>query len=319
MALFKSNPEKTLQRDIDAAKSNRDRLTAKLAETEGVIAERRRAAKALALSGANDPELDKAELAIRSAQDRAANYSDALAEVSQDLAALEQTQIENSDRKLRTETASEIAAMATNLENAAAKFDTAVAALSDVAGRAALFIPDALGLEAFAVSSRQQVPPAVELVAAVMRNHAAAVLSGSAAATLRKAEPVTAPPPKIPLTRVFLLRHVAWTDVDGNLQNSPAFFDRDLPPELAERAINMGAATILSDPRRRELNGTRPLREPPLASCVRLDADASAANEQTSQPEARIMHSVVDATFERIDRGGPYLLKTSAPNTPEAA
>ena len=37
MAIFKSSPEKTIQRDIDTATANRDRLSAKLAECEQAI------------------------------------------------------------------------------------------------------------------------------------------------------------------------------------------------------------------------------------------------------------------------------------------
>jgi hypothetical protein len=70
MAFLKSNPEKTLQRDIDAAQANRDRLSAKLVECETAIVERRGAARALARDGADDSALEKAEAAIRSAQDR---------------------------------------------------------------------------------------------------------------------------------------------------------------------------------------------------------------------------------------------------------
>src|SRR3981081_679289 len=105
MAIFKANPEKALQRDIDAAKANHDRLAAKLAECETAIVERRSTAQALARDGAEDGVLDKAETAVRSAQDRAATIAGAIADVDRQLTVLERTKAENADRKLRSETA----------------------------------------------------------------------------------------------------------------------------------------------------------------------------------------------------------------------
>jgi hypothetical protein len=67
MALFKSsNPEKTVQRDIDAATTNRERISGKLAEAEQAIARHAAAAKQAALTG-DDAELDRAEASLRAA------------------------------------------------------------------------------------------------------------------------------------------------------------------------------------------------------------------------------------------------------------
>jgi septal ring factor EnvC (AmiA/AmiB activator) len=72
MALFKSsNPEKAVQRDIDAATANRERLSPKLAEAEQAVARHAAAAKQAALTG-DDAELDRAEASQRAAQDRSA-------------------------------------------------------------------------------------------------------------------------------------------------------------------------------------------------------------------------------------------------------
>src|SRR5246127_1211147 len=100
MALFKlSNPEKTVQRDIDGAIANRERLSAKLAESEQAIARHAEAAKQSALNG-DDDELDRAEASLRAAQDRSATLRAALADVEQRLEALKRTNAEIADRKL---------------------------------------------------------------------------------------------------------------------------------------------------------------------------------------------------------------------------
>ena len=57
MAIFKSNPEKTLQRDIDAAVATHERLLAKLFQAEEAVTCHTAAAKQSALKG-DDGELD---------------------------------------------------------------------------------------------------------------------------------------------------------------------------------------------------------------------------------------------------------------------
>jgi hypothetical protein len=312
MALFKPNPEKTLQRDIDAAKANQDRLSAKLAETEAAIIERRSAAQALARDGADDSMLEKAEAAIRGAQDRAATIAGALADVVQQLAILEQTKLETADRKLRSETAAEVAAMALDLEQAAASFDIAVAALSDVAGRAAMFILDAKGLEAFAASSRQQVPPAVELVATFMRNHAAAVLRGEGPATLRKPEAVVAASAPKPVTvRLFAMRAVKWTDAAGMQRFIGKYNDVDLPERAAAFALKNNICVVLTDPRRKQLHGLSP-GHPEHHWCTDLD-DAEATVADMPAPAAEL-EPIKHSAFTAVNRGAPYIVKTPAGN-----
>jgi hypothetical protein len=70
MGMFKSsNPERAVQRDIDAATVNRERLSARLAESEQAVARHADAAKQAALTG-DDAELDRAEISLRAAQVR---------------------------------------------------------------------------------------------------------------------------------------------------------------------------------------------------------------------------------------------------------
>jgi hypothetical protein len=319
MALFSKSPEKTIQRDIDAAKTNRDRLSAKLAESETAIIERRSAAQALARDGADDAMLEKAEAAIRSAQDRAATIAGAIADVVQQLAALEQIKAETADRKLRSETAAEVATMATGLENAAKKFDVAVAELAEIAGRAAKFCPDAVGLEAFASSSRVQVPPATELVVTVMLNYAAAVLRGEGRATLPKPEAAVMPaaaPPKPVTVRLFAMKPVRWKDEAGLQRFVGKFNDVDLPGTAAAFALKKGICVELADPKRKQLHGLAP-GHPEPNWCVDLDDETETAlAEEKSRHEEQhvVLHSSVDPTFQILDRGKPFIVRTPAGN-----
>jgi hypothetical protein len=135
MALFKNNPEKTVQRDISAGAANRERLSTQLADTEQAIARHTAAAKQAALTS-NEAELDRAEVSLRAAQDRSKTLKAALADVEQELEALERTKAEIADRKPRAETAAEVELVVRKMAEAGAEFDALAARLSEYTRRA---------------------------------------------------------------------------------------------------------------------------------------------------------------------------------------
>jgi chromosome segregation ATPase len=183
MAIFKSTPEKTIQRDIDAATANRDRLSTKLAECDQAIARHATAAKESALSG-DDAGLDAAEASLRAAQDRAATLKTALTEMNQRLADLERAKEDAADKKLRAETAAEIDRLIGKLTEIGAEFNNTAVRLSEHTIRAVPVVYEALGLDRFIATCRAEVPAALELVAKLLRAHADAVIAGTASATL---------------------------------------------------------------------------------------------------------------------------------------
>jgi hypothetical protein len=189
MTIFKTSPEKALQRDIDAATANRIKLSARLAASDASVIEATTAAQQLAIIGADDRQLEAAESKARALRDRAITLRSAIEKNETDLAALERGRADLADKKLRQETATEIAALAVDLEEIAKVLDPILERMADVAGRATpykLFVEQAL--ISFAVSSRTQIPDATALLASVLRTHAAAVLGGS------KAVPKPVPP-----------------------------------------------------------------------------------------------------------------------------
>jgi len=184
MGIFKSsNPEKAVQRDIDAATKNRERLAAQLVEFELAVARDETAAKQAALTG-NDAELNRAETSLRAAQDRTKSLNAALADVDQELSALERTKAEMDDRKLRAETAAEIELLVRRLTEVGAEFNTTAEQLSEHTGKAVPVVYEALGLDKFLKTCLAQVPEALELVSKLLRVHADAVIAGTAPAAL---------------------------------------------------------------------------------------------------------------------------------------
>ncbi|MFK4525734.1 chromosome segregation ATPase [Bradyrhizobium japonicum] len=194
MGIFKPTPEKTIQRDIDAATANRDRLSAKLAECEQAIGRHATAAKDSALSG-DDAGLDAAEGSLRAAQDRAATLQTALTEMNQQLADLERAKEEAADKKLRAETATEIDRLIGKLTEVGAEFNETAARLSAHTTRAIPIVYEALGLDKFMATCQAEVPAALELVATLLRAHADAVIAGTAPATLPRGDEQHVPAP----------------------------------------------------------------------------------------------------------------------------
>jgi hypothetical protein len=303
MALFKSNPEKTLVRDIAAATAARDAITARLADAEGAVAELRMKAERLALDGAADDVLDAAEAKTRTFADRMVTLRAALTQGEAHLADLERERADQADKKLRAETAAEIAELATGLEEVAKEFDSVVTRMAEITRRASAVTFEANGLLNYAAASRMQIPDAVALVAALLRGHAACVLDGSAPATLC-APDVAAPlleEPK-PLTQVFSLNAIQFTDHHGALRRVGKWHDVELPQEAAERALRLGICVPMSDPRRKKLVGQSP-GHPEPHWCKNLDAEPEpAAVAEPGQPEP-------ETIFERVDRGPGFRLQ----------
>ncbi|MFK4581083.1 hypothetical protein [Bradyrhizobium ottawaense] len=191
MRIFKSTPEKTVQRDIEAATANRERVSARLAECDQAIARHASAAKGCALSG-DDAGLDAAQTSLRAAQDRAVALRSALSEIDQQIANLEQAKAEMADRKLRSETAAEIELLARKLGEIGVEFNGIAERLSEQTHRAVPIVFEALGINNFAKVCLTELPQAVELVSTMLRAHADAVLAGSAPAKLPLPEQASA-------------------------------------------------------------------------------------------------------------------------------
>ena len=151
---FKTDAGKKLDRDLATARSARDKLAERLSAAETVVTERRAEAQRLARAGAADADLDVAEAALRAAEDRVATLIGAKAEIDGMVASLEEAVAQAADRQLRAKTAAEIEKLPQSVEEAAIKFDAGAAVLIETTARAALCIPDAMGLQLFATSAR---------------------------------------------------------------------------------------------------------------------------------------------------------------------
>lgn len=189
---FKPDAGKKLERDLDAARLTREKLTERLKRAESAVAESRAVAQRLARDGADDSALDPAEAALRAQQDRVVTLAAALADLNQQVTTLESERDDFLDKKLRSETAFAIDALAEDITKAGVAFDRGLAVLADVTGRAAAIIYDARGLEAFAANVRHEIPATVIMIAGILRDRARATIAGTAPAKLPLPAPALA-------------------------------------------------------------------------------------------------------------------------------
>jgi hypothetical protein len=101
-------------------------------------------------------------------------------------------------------------------------------------------------------------------------------------------EPMTPAPP---LTLVFSLHALQFTDHNGALQRVGKWNDVELPAEAAERALRNGKAAPVSDPRRGQLRGYGG-GHPQPHWC--FDLDREPAPESNAEPELHPAFTVVD-------------------------
>jgi hypothetical protein len=197
MALFhKSDPAKKRQRDLEdklkASIADRDKIAERLREFQARATERRDAARSLVRGGGDDAKLAIVESEMRAAEDRVDTLTGGLADIDDDISELKREIAQVIDLRCREETAAAVNAVADGWASAVTAFDVAAGQLADLARESALIVLDARPLKVFLEAVKQQVPPEVGLVSSVLRDHAKAVLAGTAPASLPKPEPAPA-------------------------------------------------------------------------------------------------------------------------------
>ena len=309
MALFRTSPEKALQRDRDTAEQNRDRLAERLTLAEQAVTDAKGRTQRAALDG------DDAGLAVAEAVELAALHhlntmQTARTSAETLLEEFESQIIKSQDQKTRQATAAETEMLATDFERACDAFNVAISAMEALATKVSQFIFEARGLEAFAASSKVEVPIAATIVASLLREHGHAVLRGDAPPTLPTPQAPLVPtiPAKPETVRLFATRAVSWTDPEGHLRYCQRYNDVDLPPETATRALELKACVPLDDPARRELKGTWP-GHPNPAQCFCLDStpDAQPANAQAQSAvleRAGFVETIGEPYTVRVAAGG---------------
>jgi hypothetical protein len=117
----------------------------------------------------------------------------------------------------------------------------------------------------------------------------------------------------VPMQQVFMMRAARYRNADGRQVACGAHRVYELPAPIAKRALELGAAIPVTDPRRRNLDGQSGMVEPDLARCMALD-DSRLDGKKSDAPQIRSSSTL----FEPVDRGPAYNVVVSRPGAPVA-
>jgi hypothetical protein len=295
LALFqKIDPTKNLARDTEVAVSTRDKIRARLGEAETAISDATAAANGLALSGASDEQLDRAEALLRARIDRQSTLRAALDQSDTHVAKCEANLAGAVDQKQRGETVGEVTAIETEVKSAAQQFLAGASRLALITGTAGAFIPEMNALNTLCERVKGHLPDNVGLMAKLLNDYSGSVQRGEAPATLPKPQAVAKhvnPAPAPSTVRLFAMRPIKWRAGNGLQIVGQKFQDCELPPATAKKALALKACVPVDDALARQHRGT-----------VAGHPDAKLAFDLDAEPG-------VVATA--VDRGGPVQMRVA--------
>ena len=270
-------------RDKQAARAKlAERLN--LAETE--LSEKRAAAERLAVAGAANAKLDRAEARLRDVEERAKALRTELAELDEQVVSAERALTDAKAQRDRDIAADGIEAMAAAIEQAAPGFGAGAAALVDAVTKSTASVPEATRFSANVDAVRREVLAAAELICWELRSAAMRTRAGNANVTFPAApEPEQSPLPEIERQLMYTLNPLLWRE-GSEVRKVAAFAMVGLPKALLPVALRHQHVDYLNARRVQtlmhvhgsgEANGEPAPDDPQL-----VDLDALAAEEQPS-------------------------------------
>jgi hypothetical protein len=239
MAFFKREPtpverlEGTLRNKHAARQKLADRLS--LAET--VVGEKRAAAERLAVAGATDAKLGRAETELRAVEERAKALRAELAESDEQIASTERALADAKAQRDRDLVADQIETMAAAIEQAAPGFDAGAAALVNAVTNSATSVLEATRFSTSVDAMRREVLAATDLICWELRSAAVRTRAGNANIAVGVTTELAQPPTQeIDRQLIYTLNALLWRE-GGKERRVPAFALVELPKMLLSVAL----------------------------------------------------------------------------------
>ena len=288
MAFFKRElgPVDRFEAALKSKQAERSKLADRLSLAESVLNEKRAVAEQLAVAGASNFKLERADAKLRAVEDRAKTLRAALAELDAQIASNERALSEARVQRERETRADQIEQLAAAIEQAVPGFAGGAAALVDAVAGRAVTVPEAAGFSASVDAVRREVLSAADLVCWELRALAVRTRAGNANVPLLAAPVAAQPrPPEIDRQSIYTLNALLWRE-GSTVRKAPAFALVELPKALLPVALRHQHVDHLNARRVQTLmhvHGSDAIErcgEPDEAQCV--DLDALAADEQSS-------------------------------------
>jgi hypothetical protein len=273
----------TTLRDRRAARQKQaDRVS--LAET--AVGEKRAAAERLAVTGASDAKLGRAETRLRAVEERAKTLRAELADIDEQIASTERALADAKAQRDRDLMADQIEEMAVAIEQAAPGFGASAAALVDAVTKSATPVLEASRFSTSVDAVRREVLAAAELICWQLRSAAARTRAGNANIAIGvTAEQEQLPTQEVDRQSIYSLNALLWRE-DGEVRRAPAFALVELPKMLLPVALRHQHVDYLNARRVQTLihiHGSQEFHsEPDPDDLLFVDLDALAAAEEES-------------------------------------
>jgi hypothetical protein len=288
MAFFKRElrPVERFESALKDKQVARQKLADRLNIAETVLGEKRVAAERLAVAGATNAQLDRAEADMRAREDRVRTLRAALVEFDEQIVSTERALADAKTQRDRNMVADEIEAMAAAIEQAAPGFDAGAAALVEAVTRRAASMPEAARFSTSVDAVRREILSAADLICWELRSHAVRTRAGNANLAFRApSEPDRPPSPEIDRQLIYTLNPLLWREGKEE-RRVPAFALVGLPKTLLPVALRHHHVDYLNARRVQTLmhvhgsdrSNSDPHQEDPQA----VDLDALAAQEKES-------------------------------------
>ena len=291
MAFFKRelSPVERFESALKDKQAARQKLADRSSIAETVLGEKRVAAERLAITGATNAQLDRAEANMRAVEDRAKALRAALAEFDEQMLSTERALADAKAQRDRELVADKIEAMAAAIEQAAPGFDAGATALVEAVTKSAASVPEASRFSASVDAIRREVLSAADLVCWELRTIAVRTRAGNANIALGAAPtPAQPAPAEIERQLIYTLNPLLWRE--GNeVRKAAAFALVGLPKTLLPVALRHQHADYLNARRVQTLmhvHGSGEInRDPDPDDPHLVDLDALTAEKESARAD----------------------------------
>jgi hypothetical protein len=239
MAFFKRelSPVERFESALRNKHAARQKLADRLSLAETVVGEKRAGAERLAVAGATDAKLGRAETELRAVEERAKALRAELADADEQIASTERTLADAKAQRDRDLLADQIETMAAAIEQAAPGFDAGAAALVNAVTKSATSVLEATRFSTSVDAVRREVLAATDLICWELRSAAVRTRAGNANMAVGvTTEPQPAPTQEIDRQLIYTLNALLWREA-GKARTAPAFALVELPKMLFPVAL----------------------------------------------------------------------------------
>src|SRR5579871_1674760 len=285
MAFFKREPSpvERFESALKLKQAERQKLAARFVAAEALLAEKRALAEKLAVAGAANAKLERAEAKMRAVEEQARTFRTALAELDEQIIATERALSDAMAQRDREHLADQIEALAGSVERAVPGFDAGAVALVESITKNPAQVVEATRFATSVDAVRREVLSAADLLCWELRALAVRTRAGNANRALPA--PVEAErPPSVEIERhmIYTLNPLLWRE-GSEVKKAPAFAMVGLPKALLAVALRHQHVDYLNARRVQTLmhvHGSGESKGAPAADDPNLvDLDLLAADE----------------------------------------